>query len=866
MAAAARLLRASLARTSARPQSSRAFSGSAVLPSSARVVIVGGGIVGTAVAYHLAKLGWGDDVLLLERDRLTSGTTWHAAGLVQAMGSISESATEIRKYTKKLYSELEAETGQPTGFMPVGFLVTATERERLEEWRRIAAFNRHCGVDVHEIGPSQVRELWPLARVDDVLAGFYCEDDGRVNPVDATMALAKGARMNGVRICEGVSVAGVSRERGRVTGVTTTAGDTIHAEFVVNCAGMWARQLGELAGVSIPLQAAEHYYLITDEIPEVDASWPILEDPSSFAYYRKEGGGLMVGLFEGDAAAWGVGGVPHDFSFGSLEPNWERLAPFLEKAFRRVPAAANVGVKTLFCGPESFTPDLEPIFGEVPELSNFFVCAGMCSRGILSGPGMARLLAHWIVHGSPDMDVTSFNIDRLHPYQTNPQYREHRVVETLARVYECHLPNAPTRTARNVKQSPVHERLVARGAYFRDVSGWEGADWYAGAGVTPHVETLSWGRESWFSRWAEEHRTCREQVGLIDYSFLSKLLVQGPDAGRLLNRLSTANVDGAAGSITYTQWLNEAGRMEADLTVLKQAKDRFMVIANDTAHRHVLTMIERAIHAGARAPARSAAGAGGAPLFATVADVTSAFALFNLQGPRARDLMQRLTTEDMSHHAFPFGASRDIDCGYGRVIASRITYVGELGWELLVPSEMARHVYDRIMEAGEGSDLGLSPVGLKALGSLRMEKGYRDFGHDMDNTDSLLEVGLGFTCDFQKEGGFIGQEAVQRERDAGVKALRQRLVQVLLLDPQPLMFHGEIVYRNGQRVGDVRSASFGHTLGGAVGLAMVSSGGEPITKQWIESGDWEIDVAGVRHAAKASLRPLYDPSNARIRM
>src|SRR5215470_16929957 len=558
------------------------------VPAQARVVVVGGGVIGCSVAYHLAHLGW-TDVVVLERDRLTSGTTWHAAGLIVTFGSTSETSTEMRKYTRDLYARLEAETGQSTGLRQCGFIEVASDPDRLEEYRRVAAFNRYCGVDVHEISPRQVAELFPLAHVDDLLAGFYVPGDGRADPVGVTMALAKGARQLGVRILEGVPCTGVTRRRGAVTGVTTPAGP-LACEYVVNCAGMWARQLGAAAGVTIPLQAAEHYYLITERIPELaaGAGWPVLEDPASYGYFREEVGGLMIGLFEPVCAPWQVAGVPDDFSFGEIQPDWDRMAGYIETAMRRVPIAMTTGVRKLFCGPESFTPDMQPCVGEAPELRNYFVAAGLNSIGILTGGGLGRVVAHWIVNGRPDVDVTGFHIDRLHVYQTNPEYRRTRTVESLGMVYKCHYPTHTMQTARGAKLSPIHDRLVARRAYFRDVSGWEGADWYAPQGHEPKPDRLSWTRQNWFPWWAAEHRAAREGVILMDMSFMSKFRVEGRDAGKLLDRISANHVDGSAGLITYTQWLNEGGTIEADLTVTKLDDERFWVVASDTAYGHAL--------------------------------------------------------------------------------------------------------------------------------------------------------------------------------------------------------------------------------------------------------------------------------------
>ncbi len=812
------------------------------LPTRARIVVIGGGVIGSSVAYHLAHLG--QDVLLLERDRLTSGTTWHAAGLMVTFGSTSETSTELRKYTRDLYARLEAETGQSTGLKQVGFIEVAADADRLEEYRRVSAFNRLCGVDVQEISPAEVGELFPLARTDDLLAGFYVAEDGRANPVDATMALAKGARGAGARIVEGVAVREVLTKDGAVTGVRTDLGD-VECEYVVNCAGMWARQLGERGGISLPLQAAEHYYLVTEPFAGVDPSWPVLEDPGSYGYYREEGGGLMLGLFEGAAAPWNVGRIPEDFSFGEISPDWDRMGPYLEKTMARIPVTQEIGVRKFFCGPESFTPDMAPLVGEVPEVRNYFVGAGLNSVGILTGGGLGRALAHWIVDGDPGVDVTGMNVDRLEPYQATPEYRAARVVETLGNVYKCHYPGKPLRTARDARRGPLYERLAARGAYFRDVSGWESPDWYATGDEAPDPGDPTWGRPKWFENWAAEHRACREGVIAMDMSFMSKFAVEGPDAGRVLQRLSANDVDGEAGQITYTQWLNERGTLEADLTVTKLAGDRFWVVASDTARRHSLTWLRR--HVGDDR--------------AHVADVTGAYAQLNVQGPRSRELLAAVTDTDLSNDAYPFRAAREIAIGYAKVLCIRITYLGELGYELYIPAEQATHVYDRIVAAGEA--YGLRHAGLKALASLRMEKGYRDYGHDIDNTDSPLEAGLGFAVALDKPGGFIGRDAVAAKKGAGPPT--RRLLQVLVQDPEPMLFHAEPVLRDGVPVGYVRAASYGHTLGGAVGLAMVDAGDGPLDGAYLDSGTWEVDIAGTRYPATASLRPLYDPKNDRIK-
>ena len=814
------------------------------LAKHARVVVVGGGVIGTSTAYHLALMGW-TDIVLLERHQLTAGTTWHAAGLMVTYGSTSETSTNIRKYTRDLYSRLEAETGQATGFMPIGFIEVASDKDRLEEFRRVAAFNRYCGIDVQELSPRQVGDLFPLAKVDDIEGGFYVKEDGRVNPVDVTMALGKGAKMRGVKIVEGVPATGVLQKNGRVTGVSTPFGD-IQTDFVVNCAGLWAREFGAQNGIVLSNQAAEHYYLITEPIKDLPKNMPVLEDPSSYGYYREEGGGLMVGLFEPVCAPWKVEGAPIDMPFADLQPDWERMGPYLETAMARVPITSQVGMKKFFCGPESFTPDLLPIVGEAPNLRGYFVAAGLNSIGILTGGGLGRVMAHWIINGLPDVDVTAMNINRVLPYQANPDYRRARTVESLGMVYKCHYPTHTLKTARGARRSPFHDRLAAQGAYFVETSGWESPGWYAGAGKVADPGPNTWGRPAFWPNWQAEHRAARENVIVMDMSFMGKFLVQGRDAGRCMNRISANNVDGAVGEITYTQWLNANGRLEADLTVTKLADDKFFVVVTDTMVRHAESWMKRNIPDDAHA---------------FVTDVTSGYAQLNVQGPRSRELLQKLTSVDLSNEAYPFRAAREIDIGYARILCTRITYLGELGYELFTPTEQAVHVYDKVVEAG--TEFGLVHAGLRALGSLRMEKGYRDYGHDLDNTDDPYETGLGFAVDLKKPDGFIGKEALVERKARG--PLQRKLVSVLVKDPEPLMFHAEVVWRDGVAVGYVRAASYGHTVGGAVGLAFLELK-QTVDEAYLNSGKWEVEVNGKLYPCVVSSRPLYDPKAERIKL
>jgi glycine cleavage system aminomethyltransferase T/glycine/D-amino acid oxidase-like deaminating enzyme len=816
---------------------------SSSLPTHAQVVIIGGGVIGCNVAYHLTKLGW-KDVVLLERKQLTSGTTWHAAGLIVSGGFASETLLHMAHYTRELYKNLEQETGVSTGFKPIGYVQITSRESRVEALRRTAAFVRAYGITVDEISPSEFQKLWPIADASNVKGAFYTPEDGRANPVDVTMSLAKGARVQGARILEGVEVTGVKTRNGRATGVVTNQGE-IEAEYVVNCGGMWARQIGKMAGVDIPLQAAEHYYLITEPMEGATPDLPVLEDVDHYAYYREEVGGLMLGLFEPVAAPWGTKGIPKDFEFGEIQPNWERMLPYIEDAAARVPALQNAHVRKLFCGPESFTPDMTFLMGEAPELRNFYVAAGMNSLGILLGGGVGQVLAQWIVDGHPPMDVSEIHIDRMLRFQNTPRYLQDRTVEILGLMYKEAFPNSQLQTARGARHSILHERLATAGAFFGEAAGWEYPEWFAPEGLEPKVERYSWGRQNWFPYHEAEHRACREDVILMDLSLMSKFLVQGHDAASVLNYISTNNVDGPVGKIAYTEWLNERGTIEADLTVTRLAEETFMVICSDAAHRHVETWLKR------RIPLES---------YCFMTDITSAYAMIDVQGPKSRQLLSRLTNADLSNEAFPYMTMQEIDLGYAKVLAFRVTYLGELGYELYIPTEFTPTVYDLLWETGQ--DLGLKNAGLQALNSLRIEKAYRDYGHDMDVTHTPFEAGLSFIVDFEKPGGFIGKEALLKRRQAG--GSKKRLVQFLLEDSEPLLYYGEQIYRNGKRVGYVHSGAYGFTLGASVALSMIEDD-EPITSDYITNGKFEIEVNGQCYPARASLRPMYDPKNERVK-
>jgi glycine cleavage system aminomethyltransferase T/glycine/D-amino acid oxidase-like deaminating enzyme len=814
------------------------------LPDRARVVIIGGGVIGCSVAYHLAKLGW-TDVVLLERDRLTSGTTWHAAGLIVSGGMTTETLAWMAKYSRDLYEVLEEETGLSTGFRAVGYLQTSSSDERTHKLRREADFLRLMGIEREEVSAAEVSDLWPHIDTSSVLTGFYTANEGRADPANVAMSLAKGARTLGIRIIEGLPVTGIDHVDGRVTGVTTSRG-SIEAEYVINCAGMWARQVGAMAGVAVPLQACEHAYLISEPFEGVSPDLPIFEDPGRYAYYREETGGLMVGLFEPVSAPWSLERVPDDFSFGEIPSNWDRLQPVLELAMETLPALDHVGVRKLFTGPESFTPDNGFLLGESPELVNFFIAAGFNSLGILTGGGAGSIIAQWIVDGLPPVDVTDLDPSRLHPFQTNRSYLAERSVELLGRLHSTgSWPHSSPETARNVRRSPIHHRLEQAGAHFVEAAGWELTGWFAPPEAS--IETrLTYGRQDWFDYHASEHHSVRKGVALFDMSAMSKFVVEGPDAETVLNRISGNNMTVPVGQCVYTQWMNAAGGVEADLTVTRIGEERFLVVVAELFHRRTETMLRRAVESDQRV---------------SIADLTSAYGLLSIQGPTSRSLLSRLTTADLSNEAFPYFTAQEIDLHHSLGLAFRMSFVGELGWELYIPAEFTVSVYDRLVEAG--ASLDLAHAGMETLESTRTEAGRRDYGLDMENSDSPLEAGLGFAIDFDKPGGFVGKEALLAQRDQG--PLENRLVQFLLEDPEPLLYGEEPILHDGEPVGYMRSGAYGHTLGGAMGFGYVENP-DGVTTELLESGGFEIQVAGERYPAAASLRPMYDPKSERVRM
>jgi glycine cleavage system aminomethyltransferase T/glycine/D-amino acid oxidase-like deaminating enzyme len=808
------------------------------LPTRARVVIVGGGVIGCSVAYHLTRLGL-SDIVLLERKQLTSGTTWHAAGLVGQLRQ-SINMTQLARYTAELYRGLEAETGQATGYRQCGSISLATTAGRMEELRRNASMAKVFGLEVNVVGPDEIHSLYPLANLEDVIGGIHIPSDGYANAVDITQALAKGARSRGALIFQDLKVTAIHHDGRRVSGVQTDRG-RIDADAVVLCGGMWTRDLAASIGVTVPLHACEHYYVLFKDVPGLKPDMPVLRDYDHCSYFKYDAGKLLVGAFEPHARPWGGEGIPDDFSFGEIAGDFGHFEPVLLDAMRRIPALEKAGIQKFFCGPESFTPDVRYHLGESTELKNCFVAAGLNSIGLQSAGGIGKVVSEWIRDGHPPIDLWEVDVRRNMPFQINRKYLRARVSESLGLLYATHWPYRQYETARGARKSALHDRLGLAGACFGEAFGWERPNWYAPAGVKPQYE-YSYGRQNWFEHSAREHRAVRSTVGLFDQSSFAKFRLEGKEAAHVLNRVCANDVDVEPGRIVYTQWLNERGGIEADLTVTRLSETAYLIVGGAETESKDFNWLRRRID--------------DADAAAVVINVTSAMGVLSIMGPRARDFLQSLTPDDMSAAAFPFGTSREIELGLARVRASRITYVGELGWEIYIPTEFMQGVYDEL--AAAGPRFGLVHAGYHALNSLRIEKAYRHWGHDITDEDTPLEAGLGFAVKWDKPGGFIGREALLRQKSSGYA---KRLVQFKLNTPAPLLYHNEPIWQGKSLVGHIRSGMYGHSLGAAVGLGYVTAAAGAA----VEPDGYEIEVAGVRHPATASLRPQYDPNNERIK-
>ncbi len=812
----------------------------AELPSKARVVIIGCGVAGCSVAYHLAKLGW-TDIVLLERKQLTSGTTWHAAGLIGQLRATAN-MTRLAKYTADLYRSLEEETGVATGMRQCGSISIALTADRKEELYRGASMARAYGVDVEEISPTEARNRYPHLEVGDVKGAVFIPKDGQGDPANITLALAKGARQHGAKIFENAKVTAIRKDRGRVSGVTVVMNGettTMECEHVVNCAGMWAREVGASVGVPVPLHACEHFYIVTEPIADL-GRLPVLRVPDECAYYKEDAGKILLGAFEPVAKPWGMGGIPEDFCFDQLPEDFDHFEPILEKAVKRMPLLAETGIHTFFNGPESFTPDDRYYLGEAPQLANFWVCCGFNSIGIQSSGGAGMALAQWMQDGEPPFDLWDVDIRRVQPFQANRSYLFQRSTETLGLLYADHFPYRQPATARGVRRSPIHEHLKARGAVFGETAGWERANWFAREGQERGYR-YSWKRQNWFDNQREEHLSVRNNVGLFDMTSFGKIRIEGRDALSFLQRVCANDLDVAPGKIVYTQMLNARGGIESDLTISRLSETAFFAVVPGATLQRDLAWLRKNLR----------------DEFAVITDVTASESVLCLMGPRSRDLIRKVSPNDFSNEGHPFGSFREIEIGMGLARAHRVTYVGELGWELYVPTDQTAHVFEVLEEAGR--EFGLKLCGLHTLDSCRIEKAFRHFGHDITDEDHVLEAGLGFAVKTGK-GDFIGRDAVLRKKEAG---LDRRMVQFRLTDPEPLVYHNEPLLRDGRIVGNVTSGNYGHFLGGAIGMGYVPSKGESDAD--VLGSTYEIEIAGERFPALASLKPMYDPKSERVR-
>lgn len=805
--------------------------------------------MGCSLAYHLAKLGQ-SDVVLLERKKLTSGTTWHAAGLVGQMRA-SQNLTQMVKYSGDLYETLEKETGMATGFRRSGSIGLATNLERFEEFKRNSSLAKVHGVDIHLLSPSELRDKIDLFNLDDVVGGVWIPRDGKGDPSNIAMSLAKGARNNGVKIFEDVKVTAISKNKGRVTGVETTQG-LITADIVVNCGGMWAREIGLMAGANVPLHACEHYYALTSPVDNL-GDMPTVRVPDECAYYKEDAGKVLIGLFEPDAKPWGQKGISEDFCFDQIPDDLEHMMPYLEMAMKRLPALEQLGLETFFNGPESFTPDDNFHLGECPELKNFYVAAGFNSIGIQAAGGAGKYLAEWIVGGEPPCDLWEVDIRRMQPFQNNKIYLADRVSETLGYLYENHYPYHQFKTARGLRRSPLHQFFKDRGACFGEVAGWERPNWFVpeselAQGVEAKYE-YSWGKQNWFDYHRSEHMAIRENVGMYEMLSFSKIRVKGADAMDYLQYICANDVDAPIGKIVYTQWLNKKGGIEADVTITRLAEDDYLVVSGAVCNNRDMNWLEKNMPEGANCA-----------LF----DATSSENCLAIMGPNSRDLLQSMTDYDLSHENMPFGTICHMELGMAPVRAHRLTYVGELGWELYFPIEYSQYVAELIEEKGRAYSLKL--CGMHTMDSCRTEKAYRHFGHDITDEDHVLEAGLGFAVKVNKTpskyGQFIGCEAVKSKKEQGCE---RRLMQFLLDDPEVMLYHNEPILINGEVASYLTSGSYGHALGGAVGLGYIDCN-PGVSDEEILADTYTLEVAGEVQSVRVSLAPMFDPTNVKVRV
>ncbi|MDG2403145.1 MAG: FAD-dependent oxidoreductase [Amylibacter sp.] len=811
------------------------------IPGTARVVIIGGGVIGCSVAYHLAQKGW-KEIILLERKQLTSGTTWHAAGLIAQLRA-SANMTKLAKYSQELYGNLEKETGVATGFKRCGSITVALTEERKEEVFRQAAMARAFGVDVEEISPNEVKNKYEHLNIDGVKAGVWLPKDGQGDPGNIALALAKGARNNGVNIFENTLVTGILTKGRRVSGVnwkTDNSTGCIEADMVVNCGGMWGHEVGRMAGVNVPLHACEHFYIVTEPVKEL-TQLPVLRVPDECAYYKEDAGKFLLGAFEPISKPWGMSGIPKGFEFDQLPEDFDHFEPILEAACERMPILAEAGIQTFFNGPESFTPDDAYHLGLAPELDNFWVAAGFNSIGIQSAGGAGMALAEWMDSGSKPFDLGDVDISRMQPFQGNKKYLFERSKETLGLLYADHFPFLQKKTARNIRRTPFHHQLLSQGAVMGEIAGWERANWFADKGQKRSYE-YTWKRQNWFENAAREHRSIRENIGMYDMSSFGKIRIEGSDATKFLNFVAGGQYDVEIGKIVYSQFLNNAGGIEADVTITRLTESAYLVVTPAATRLADQIWLSRNI----------------GDFNVVITDVTAGEGVLAIMGPNSRKLLQMVSPNSFDNDINPFGTAQEIEIGMGLARVHRVTYVGELGWEVYVSSDQAGHIFDTLFDAGQ--DLNMKLCEMHMMDSLRIEKGFRHFGHDITCEDHVLEAGLGFAVKTNKPD-FIGRDAVLRKKENG---LNRRLIQFVLNDSEPLLYHNEPILRDGELVGHLTSGNYGHTIGAAIGLGYVPCKDQTVSD--ILASTYEIDVAGSKIKADVSINPIYDPKSDRVKI
>jgi len=810
---------------------------SSTLPTEAEIIIIGGGIVGCSIAYHLTKRGV-KDVAVLERKQLTCGTTWHAAGLVSMLWP-TPTLTNLAKYCHELYASLEAETGQATGYRRIGSVSLARNEARLEELRRNSSMAKVFGVESEMIDKRRLEELYPRINTDGVVGTLFIESDGQTNPIDTTMALARGARLGGAQIIEGVTVENVLLEGGKAAGVSTAQGD-IKAKKVILAGGLWSRNIAKNIGIHLPLYACEHYYVVTETMTDLTRR-PVMRDFDKGTYFKEDAGKMLVGWFETNAVGCPMSRIGEDFCFDEFPVDMEHIEPHLLAAMETFPAFGEVGIRTFFNGPESFTNDNLHLLGPTPEIDNFYVACGMNSKGIAAAGGLGKICADWIVDGYPSGDITETDVRRNNTVQQTQSYVEARIPEALGHTYAMHWPFYQYHTARDLWQSPLHDILQEQGACFGEVGGYERPNWFTRNGAEARYE-YSYRRQNWFDFHAAEHLAVRESVGVYDISSFGKFEVNGRGALATLQRISCADIDVEPGKVVYTQWLNERGGIEADLTVARLSDDSFHIITAIASLNRDWWHLNKNLLPNTR-----------------VRDVTIDYACLSLQGPNARHVLQKITDTDLSACNFEFGTGRYAQVANARVWMQRLSYVGELGWELFIPAPDAVDMFKALQEAG--AEYGLCNVGLHALNSLRLEKGFRHWGHDITAEDNLLQAGLSFTAK-PDASDFFGRDAFLAAKANGIPD--RRMVQFKLEDPEPLLYHNEPIVMNDKVVGYLSSGMYGHSLNAAIGMGFVNA--PDLTADALAAAEFYIEVATTRFKAQASLRALYDPDGSKMRI